>query len=144
MIPINRHVSGIKNPDDRRGDSPYSPVEVTDTRGDFAYVLLGGPGLGKTTVFKRESGATQAVFVSARDFLVVSYDGEVCADKTFFIDALDETRANVQDGRTVLDQIRIKLIALGIPKFRLSCREADWLGSAIETPFPQSSTAKEN
>jgi hypothetical protein len=130
MIPIIRHATEIKKLDDKRGYAPNSPVELADTRDDFAYVLLGDPGLGKTTVFKQETGATRAVFVSARDFLVMSYDREGCAEKTFFIDALDETRAGVQDGRTVLDQIRSKLIVLGVPRFRLSCREADWLGSS--------------
>lgn len=45
-----------------------------------------------------------------------------------FIDGLDETRAAGGDGRVPLDQIRRKLDQLGRPWFRLSCREADWLG----------------
>ena len=46
-----------------------------------------------------------------------------------FIDGLDEQRASEDDGRTTLDKIRSKLNKLNNPKFRLSCREADWLGS---------------
>lgn len=130
MIPIDRTIAEVKRPEDRRGDSTHAPIELTDTRTDYAYVLLGDPGLGKTTVFTQESQATNARFVTARDFLLLWHDLNDCADTTFFIDALDETRAGVQDGRTVLDQILKQLLALVSPKFRLSCREADWLGSS--------------
>ena len=49
--------------------------------------------------------------------------------KTLFIDGLDEVRAGSLDARSPLDQIRGRLDALGRPCFRLSCREADWLGA---------------
>ncbi len=130
MILINRTISKIEQREEGRGDSPHASLDLMDTRTDYAYVLLGDPGLGKTTVFTQESQATNARFVTARDFLLLPHDRDGCADATFFIDALDEMRAGVQDGRTVLDQIRKQLLALGIPRFRLSCREADWLGSS--------------
>ena len=37
-------------------------------------------------------------------------------------------RAGSPDGRTPLDGIRRRLDALGRPRFRLSCRDADWFG----------------
>ena len=49
-------------------------------------------------------------------------------DKTLFIDGLDEVRAGTDDVRTPFDAIRGRLDELGKPRFRLSCREADWLG----------------
>ncbi|MDE2987125.1 MAG: hypothetical protein OXT70_03610 [Chloroflexota bacterium] len=49
--------------------------------------------------------------------------------KTLFIDGLDEVRAGSTDARSALDEIRRRLNALGRPRFRLSCREADWLGN---------------
>ncbi len=130
MIPINRYIAEIRRPEDRRGDSTHASMGLTNIRIDYAYVLLGDLGLGKTTVFTQESQATNAVFVTARDFLLLRHDRDSFADATFFIDALDEMRAGLQDGRTVLDQIRKQLVALGIPKFRLSCRESDWLGNS--------------
>ena len=50
------------------------------------------------------------------------------ARKTLFIDGLDEVRAGTADVRTPFDAIRERLDALDKPRFRLSCREADWLG----------------
>ena len=50
------------------------------------------------------------------------------AGKTLFIDGLDEVRAGQANVRTPFDEIRARLDQLGKPKFRISCREADWLG----------------
>ena len=97
-----------------------------------AIVLLGDPGSGKTTEFKTEQEALggAAVYVSARDFITFSADSRPeWRDKTLFIDGLDEMRAGVRDARTPLDEIRGRLDQLGRPSFRISCREADWLGA---------------
>lgn len=130
MIPIHRQLLEIKTRNATRVDSTRDPVGLFDVRGDYAFVLLGDPGLGKTTVFKQESEILGAVFVSARDFLELGHDPADFRDTVLFIDALDETRAWTRDGRTVISQIRQKLVELGVPKFRLSCREADWLGDS--------------
>ncbi|MCY3761990.1 MAG: hypothetical protein OXH50_12135, partial [Gemmatimonadetes bacterium] len=103
-------------------------VEFRDTP---AYVLVGDPGAGKTTAFEMECAALEdgAFPVAARDFLTFDLqDHPEWRDKTLFIDGLDEIRAGISDVRTPFDQVRGKLDALGKPRFRLSCREADWLG----------------
>ena len=95
-----------------------------------AYVLLGDPGSGKTTEFRKECeelGDT-AVFVTARSFVADVYSSEELHGRTLFIDGLDEMRAGATDARVPLDEIRRRLVHLGRPNFRLSCREADWLG----------------
>ena len=96
-----------------------------------AYVLLGDPGSGKSTAFEVESRALgeHAILMSVREFLR-SYDsrGGDCRDKTLFIDGLDEMRAGTGDPRAVIDRVWKALDVLGRPKFRISCREADWLG----------------
>jgi hypothetical protein len=51
------------------------------------------------------------------------------AGRTLFIDGLDERRA-AGGGVRALDEIREHLVRLGKPSFRLSCREADWLGES--------------
>jgi len=94
-----------------------------------AYILLGPPGSGKTTIFKQEAEQQGGDFITARDFITLDQE----YNKTpLFIDGLDEQRAGEGDGRTTLDKIRNKLNKLNKPKFRLSCREADWLGSNDE------------
>lgn len=95
-----------------------------------AYVLLGDPGAGKTTSFNREREHTPNAddeVIDARDF--ITFDRPQWRGRTLFIDGLDEIRAGNDDGRTTLDRVRARLDALGKPRFRLSCREADWLGS---------------
>ena len=97
-----------------------------------AYVLLGDPGSGKTTSFEAERdalGEEACPPVTARDFLNL----ELAAHpewrrKMLFIDGLDEVRAGSADARTPFDELRRRLDLLGRPRFRLSCREADWLG----------------
>jgi len=94
-------------------------------------VLLGDPGAGKTTEFERgcEALADAAVFVSARDFTTFEVASRPeWQNRTLFIDGLDEMRAGAADARSPLDAIRNRLDQLGRPKFRLACREADWLG----------------
>ena len=103
-------------------------------RESVAYVLLGAPGAGKTTVFETEGERDGCHCVTARDFLTFDVDDTPeWHDTTLFIDGLDEKRAGVADGRTPLDAIRAKLDALGRPGFRLSCREADWFGANDRT-----------
>lgn len=94
-----------------------------------AYVLLGDPGAGKTEAFKREAEESGGEYIKARDFATFEL-GEEYHNKTLFIDALDEMRAGGGDGKTPLDHIRKHLVRIGCPRFRLSCREADWLGES--------------
>ena len=101
-------------------------------RESAAYVLLGAPGAGKTTVFTEEATRDGGHYVTARDFLTFD-DKPEWHDTTLFIDGLDERRAGAADGGTPLDAIRAKLDALGRPRFRLSCREADWFGANDRT-----------
>ena len=112
------------------GKAKIRPME--DFRTVPAYVLLGDPGLGKTITFQTECSAhgDEAEYMTARHFLRVSPgDHPEWKDKILFIDGLDEVRAGQADARTKLDDVIGRLDALGAPRFRLSCRAADWLGS---------------
>ncbi len=110
-----------------------------------AYVLLGDPGAGKTTAFESECEALgeDACLITARDFLTFDPQSHPeWRDKALFIDGLDEIRVGANDARTPFDDIRGRLDELGKPRFRLSCREADWLGAndrkRIESVSPDS------
>ena len=115
--------------DDSERSQDHKPLSAY--RFSSAYVLLGDPGSGKTTEFALESRrlGDEAVSVTARDFLDLdSRSRTEWRDKTLFIDGLDEIRAGSSDARTPFGRIRRQLDELGRPRFRISCREADWLG----------------
>ena len=107
------------------------PRPLKEFRSATAYVLLGDPGSGKTEAFKAECDALKesACLTTAREFLTLNIDNHPeWRNKTLFIDGLDEIRAGADDARTPFDQVRRRLDKLGRPRFRLSCRDADWLG----------------
>ena len=112
-------------------DGPVS-APLSSFRSESAYVLLGDPGLGKSTAFRSEHQAQgeTSILLDARDFLVADLaQHQEWLGKTLFIDGLDEVRVGSADVRSALDEIRNRLDALGRPRFRISCREADWLGN---------------
>ncbi|WP_419917872.1 NACHT domain-containing protein [Candidatus Poriferisocius sp.] len=118
--------------DTESGAITGEPRPLSDFDDCHAYVLLGDPGAGKTTTFQQEvdrlSGTSK--YLSARDFSTFHVDSHPeWQNKTLFIDGLDEMRVSTTNSRTPLDNIRGRLDQLGQPKFRLSCREADWLGN---------------
>ena len=120
--------------DDSRAGSADSPT-LEDFRDSNAYVLLGAPGAGKTTLFEAEGKRDGCHCVTARTFIArrIEQLPPEWHDTTLFIDGLDEKRAGSTDGRTPLDDIWTRLEALGRSRFRLSCREADWFGSNDRT-----------
>lgn len=93
-----------------------------------AYVLLGDPGSGKSVALEEECKAVGGHWLPARD-LVAGIAPPVGPDRIVFIDGLDEVRAGASDGRTPFNTIRKWLFDQGRPRFRLSCREADWRGA---------------
>ena len=129
---VPRTCTEIRNAKDRGESREPVPRPLEDFRNEPAYVLLGDPGAGKSTLFDRECAALgdEAVSVPPRDLIHFEVpDHPEWVGKTLFIDGLDEVRAGAADARTPFDRIRQKLDALGKPRFRLSCRQADWLGT---------------
>ena len=128
-VVVQRTCTEIPSRDaDQKREQEPRPLEAF--RSVPAYVLLGDPGSGKTTAFEAECKALgENAYITARDFLALDVNSHPeWRDKTLFIDGLDEIRAGAPDARTPFDQIRRHLDTLGWPRFRISCREADWLG----------------
>ena len=113
----------------KEGSRESCPLKELRSAG--ACVLLGDPGSGKTTAFDAECKALgeSAHLISARDFLALDLDSHPeWRDKILYIDGLDEIRAGATNAITPFEEVRKRLDRLGRPRFRLSCREADWLG----------------
>ena len=116
------------------GLPPADGRPLGEFRSTPAYVLLGDPGAGKTTEFDRESRESTelgdaALMLSAKDFIELDPGSHPeWRDRILFIDGLDEMRAGRDDSRVPLGEIRNRLDRLKPPGFRISCREADWLG----------------
>ena len=113
---------------DEAGRDTKKTDDLSSYRDCPAYVLLGQPGSGKTTTFREEAKRLGCEYVSARDFITFDVNPD-WRDKILFIDGLDEVRAGRSNALTSFDEIRKKLRQAGQPRFRLSCREADFYGA---------------
>lgn len=111
-----------------QGDA-ICPKPLSDFFCCDALIVLGDPGAGKTTSFEQAaSEEPDAVYVKIRDFF--SLNTKRWTGKTLYLDGLDEQRSKSKDGTAILDDLRQKLDDLDSPRFRLSCRSADWYGSS--------------
>lgn len=129
ILPIPRtYTEIVKDAGDRISATVSQPLEAY--RSAPAYVLLGDPGAGKTTALDTEyRNIEDGFYITARDFLAFeARNHPEWRGKTLFIDGLDEVRAARGNAQVPFEAIRSRLDELGKPRFRLSCREADWLG----------------
>ena len=125
---VKRSVSLIKPESDERCKKP--DLTLSDFKSAPGYVLLGEPGMGKSTEFTAEAKRVGAPDpISAREFIKASPKQ---IKDPIFIDGLDETRVGVGDPKSVIDTIIARLKALGSPQFRLSCRSLSWLGTGVD------------
>lgn len=108
--------------DDGTGKSRETEGVFAEFETEEAIILLGDPGMGKTTFFKE---AGHANYTTVRNFLIDSHAG---AGEPFFLDALDEYRT-IASGQDASFEVAKALCSLKKPKFRLSCRASDWFGS---------------
>ncbi len=139
---VPRTVKLIEPRDDERFE--HESLSLTHFRSDHGYVLLGEPGLGKSTEFKTEAHRVCAPDpITARRFMSRSLEGhpDWHGGGPLFIDGLDEARAGGADPRAPLDKILGRLEALGSPPFRLSCRSGSWLGPGDQREFSSLSGA---
>lgn len=134
---VPRTVSLIEPREDRRYGR--QGLSLGDFRQDHGYVLLGEPGMGKSTEFETEAIRTGASRpVAAQRFLNLGIESrpEPRREGPLFIDGLDEARAGGVDPRGPLDMIAARLEELGNPPFRLSSRAGSWLGPGDRGRLP--------
>lgn len=107
------------------GDGPETDrvAVLEDFADEKAIVVLGDPGMGKTTLFRAVAGAKPT---TVRAFVA---NPELVGESPIFLDGLDEYRT-LAKGEDVTGKIASALTKLGKPAFRVSCRAADWFGSS--------------
>ncbi|MDL1988978.1 MAG: hypothetical protein LWX08_15310 [Deltaproteobacteria bacterium] len=101
--------------------------KINDFFNIHTFVVLGEPGLGKTTSFQYAAKKeTNAVFVRIGEFLSAPNLDHLIG-KVLYLDGLDEHRSRA-NGMDVMDAIIGRLKQLNSPKVRISCRTAEWHG----------------
>ena len=98
-------------------------AELVSLANYSAVVLLGDPGMGKSTSLREMATLASGEFLTVRAFLVKS--PTTIGQGPLFLDALDEAMAIRRDV-SPLDLAAGRLSELGWPPFWLSCRHADW------------------
>ena len=126
---VLRHVIALKQKQEHNtsAQNDAQPLAMSALRDMPAWVLLGEPGAGKTTIFRKEAIACGGEYINIRDFIRDNVD-EALQGKTLFLDGLDEVRAD-SGGVSVLTKVAAKLRENKISQFRIACRAADWSGS---------------
>ena len=114
--------------DDGTGQERKEKATYAEFENEDAIILLGDPGMGKTTIFQQ---AAQSNYLTVRNFLI---DPSVKGSEPLFLDALDEYRT-IASGQDASSEVAKALCNLKKPKFRMSCRAADWFGSADQEVF---------
>ena len=126
-IIVKRTVSLIEPKDNSRLGK--EALRLRDFEVAHGYVLLGEPGMGKSTEFDEEARRVHAgTPIPAHQFISRKPENHPKWRKgPLFIDGLDEVRVGSGDPRDALNKIIEHLESLGKPQFRLSCRSISWL-----------------
>ncbi|MET4233356.1 hypothetical protein ABIA85_006649 [Bradyrhizobium sp. LA6.10] len=111
-------------------DTP-SIKQISDLRSHRFVVLLGEPGIGKSTVLSREAVNEGTAAITIRALMTGT---EPPSGETLFLDALDEYRT---DGSA---EDKVHLLANAMAKcdrsrWRLTCRSEDWRKAADIEPI---------
>ena len=99
---------------------------ISDLREVPFYVLLGEPGIGKTSTFMREAEAEGGAQLTVRQ-LLNGFPAPPGA--TLFLDGLDEYRIDGQASDKVT-RLAGALLGAKPPRWRLACRSEDWRAEA--------------
>ncbi len=110
--------------DDERGQS--TATTVAGLRDHAHVVLLGEPGIGKSTVLEGEAAVEGTTALKVRDLINATVPAP---PGTLFLDALDEYRMGAADLGKV-DELVKAIQQSGALRWRLTCRAEDWKKAA--------------
>src|SRR5262249_665578 len=115
---IDRRVKVING----QGTHDRSIKRVSDLRAMPFVVLLGEPGIGKSTVLANEAAREGGSVILGRELMTGT---EAPPNATLFLDALDEYRVDGQaeDKTHTLANVMSKC---NLQRWRLTCRSEDW------------------
>lgn len=114
-VPIDRRVSVSLH-----GETVVLPLSQLRDRPFI--VLLGEPGIGKTTALKYEAAQEGGLVETCREVMAGT---SKIVGQTAYLDALDEFRSG-EDGRNKLLQLAKSITEASTSRWRLTCRAEDW------------------
>ncbi|MBF0346498.1 MAG: hypothetical protein HQL81_02415 [Magnetococcales bacterium] len=124
---------------DEQNGKENNPRPISAFFSEPALVVLGEPGMGKTTSFCQAAIEEEhAKYLTIREFCPPR-NPQGLEGRTLYLDGLDEHRAGKANGNEVLDAIIGRLQEFNPPKFRLSCRTADWFGELDKSNLSEAS-----
>jgi hypothetical protein len=120
----------IKTPLDRRVsvvlEGEAVELRLSELRGMPCLVLLGEPGIGKSTALEYEASQEGGELLTCREAM----NGiPIASASTAYLDALDEYRAG-ENGKDKLIQLANTITQSGVRRWRLTCRAEDWREAA--------------
>lgn len=104
---------------------------VSDLRALPFVVLLGEPGIGKSTVLEGEAAREGGPVLKVRELMT---GARASLGTTLFLDALDEYRADGQASDKV-HGLASAITTVKAARWRLTCRSEDWRKSADMAPI---------
>lgn len=127
LASIDRRVKVLTGSADQRASVRW----VSQLRPLPFVVLLGEPGIGKSTVFGMEAGYERVPVLKVRELMTGAH---AAANVTLFLDALDEYRMDGQSADKVYELAHAMANAKA-HRWRLSCRSEDWRKEADIAPI---------
>ena len=113
-------------PRNKNDTEEHQPISLSDMIAhNPVCILLGEPGMGKTSALEALAENSAGQYITANDFLLESASN-LDAEKWYFIDALDEARLNAQNA---FQELRKLIKQAKLQHFCIACRSADWFST---------------
>lgn len=107
-------------------DTEPKTVRLSALRGEPFLVLLGEPGMGKSTTLQQEAEADSHSILTCGEVM----NGTPLPDfRTLYLDALDEYRSG-ENSTAKLLQLANAIADKNVTRWRLTCRAEDWRGAS--------------